>query len=157
RERRKRQASSGDPEEAFSFRGDAAAHPVEAGARGMTGICVTLTEETTVATIDRMVDLAGVADLFEIRADLVLDLDMLTLLRAKTRPLLLTCRSVSQGGRADDDDPTRRMTLLEAVKRGFDYVDIEYASGLMDVMIEKAGRGLVVSHHDLAGTPDDLD
>jgi len=123
----------------------------------MTGICVTLTEETTVGAIDRMVDFAGIADLFEIRADLMLDLDMLTLLRAKTRPLILTCRSVSQGGRSEDEDPARRLMLLEAVKRGFDYVDVEYTSGLLDVMIEKAGRGLVVSHHDLLATPQDLD
>jgi 3-dehydroquinate dehydratase/shikimate dehydrogenase len=104
-----------------------------------------------------MVDLAAVADMFEIRADLVLDLDLLTLLRARTRPLLFTCRSVSQGGRWADDDPARRLALLEAVKRGFDYVDVEYASGLLDVMIEKAGRGLVVSHHDMEGLPEDLE
>src|SRR5262245_22373083 len=123
----------------------------------MTGICVTLTEETTVGTIDRMVDFAGIADFFEIRADLLLELDMLTLLRARTRPLILTCRSASQGGSSQDDDPARRLVLLEAVKRGFDYVDVEYTSGLLDVMIEKSGRGLVVSHHDLLGTPQDLD
>ena len=59
------------------------------------------------------------ADLFEIRADRVIDLDLLTILRARTRPLVLTCRPVSQG---PDDLPTRarRMTLLEGVKRRFD-------------------------------------
>lgn len=123
----------------------------------MTGICISLVEETTTGMIDRMADLAGVADLFEIRADLLLDLDLLTLLRAKTRPLLLTCRCESQGGRWPDDDSRRRLTLLEGVKRGFDYVDIEHTSGYLDVMMEKSGRGLVISHHDLEGTPADLD
>jgi len=123
----------------------------------MTRICVTLTEETTASLIDRMVDLAGVADLFEVRGDLVLDLDLLTVLRAKTRPLLFSCRPVSEGGRFADDDPNRRLLLLEAVKRGYDYVDVEYRSGFLDVMVEKSGRGLVVSHHDFEGTPEDLD
>src|SRR5262245_57490112 len=123
----------------------------------MTQICVTLTDETTTAVIDRMADLAADADLFEIRADLILDLDLLTILRAKTRPLILTCRAVSEGGRWPDDDPRRRLTLLEGVKRGFDYVDIEHRSGLLDVMAEKAGRGLIVSYHDFEGMPDDLD
>jgi 3-dehydroquinate dehydratase/shikimate dehydrogenase len=123
----------------------------------MTRICVTLTEETTAALIDRMADLAGVADLFEVRGDLVLDLDLLTVLRAKTRPLLFSCRPVSEGGRFPDDDPRRRLLLLEAVKRGYDYVDVEYRSGFLDVMVEKSGRGLIVSHHDLQGTPEDLD
>lgn len=123
----------------------------------MTRICVTLTEETTAALIDRMVDLAGVADLFEVRGDLVLDLDLLTLLRAKTRPLLFSCRPRSEGGRFDDDDPHRRLLLLEAVKRGYDYVDVEYRSGFLDVMVEKSGRGLVLSHHDFGGTQEDLE
>jgi 3-dehydroquinate dehydratase / shikimate dehydrogenase len=122
----------------------------------MTEICVSLIDETTTAVIDRMADLAADADLFEIRADLVLDLDLLTILRAKTRPLILTCRSVSEGGRWPDDDPRRRLALLEGVKRGFDYVDVEYRSDYLNVMVEKAGRGLIVSYHDFEGMPEDL-
>ena len=123
----------------------------------MTKLCVTLSEETTSGLVERMAALAGIADLFEIRADRVLDLDLLALLRARTRPLVLTCRSASQGGDWADDDPRRRLTLLEGVKRGFDYVDVEDDSGFFEVMSEKAGRGLIVSHHDLEGTPSDLD
>jgi 3-dehydroquinate dehydratase/shikimate dehydrogenase len=123
----------------------------------MTEICVSLTEQTTAAIIDRMADLADTADLFEIRGDFVLDLDLLTILRAKTRPLLFACRAASEGGKVDDRDPRRRLALLEAVKRGYDYVDVEYRSGLRDVMAEMSGRGLVVSYHDLEGTPDNLD
>jgi 3-dehydroquinate dehydratase/shikimate dehydrogenase len=122
----------------------------------MTQICVSLTEETTEGLIDRMVDLAPVADLFEIRGDLVLDLDLLTILRAKTRPLLFSCRAASEGGRWSDTETRRRMNLLEAVKRGFDYVDVEYRSDFLDVMMEKSGSGLVVSYHDMEGMPDDL-
>ena len=123
----------------------------------MTQICVALVEETTGGMVARMAELAPVADLFEIRADRVIDLDLLAILRARTRPLVLTCRSVSQGGSWDDDDPRRRLALLEGVKRGFDYVDVELRSGFTDVMVEKVGEGLIVSHHDVQGTPDDLD
>jgi 3-dehydroquinate dehydratase/shikimate dehydrogenase len=120
-------------------------------------ICVSITDETTEGVVERMQALEGVADLFEIRADLVLDLDLLTILRAKTRPLVLTCRPESEGGRWPDDDHNRRLALLEGVKRGYDYVDIEHRSGLLDVMMEKAGRGLIVSHHDFQSMPADLD
>ncbi len=123
-----------------------------------TQICVSLTEDNTTALIDRMVDLAEVADLFEVRGDLARDLDLLTLVRARTRPLLFACHPVSEGGRWDDADAKgRRLLLQEAVKRGFDYVDVEYRSGLLNVAADKAGRGLVVSHHDLERTPEDLD
>ena len=87
----------------------------------------------------------------------MLDLDLLAILRARVKPLMLTCRAESEGGRWADDDPRRRLALLEGVKRGYDYVDIEHRSGLLDVMNEKAGRGLVVSYHDLEGMPPDLD
>jgi 3-dehydroquinate dehydratase/shikimate dehydrogenase len=122
----------------------------------MAKICVSLIEETTSGIVDRMADLAGSADLFEVRADLVVDLDPLALLRARTRPIVFTCRSAAEGGGWSDSEKQRRLALLEAVKRGFDYVDIEVRSGLLDVMAEKAGKGLIVSYHDLEGTPDDL-
>jgi 3-dehydroquinate dehydratase/shikimate dehydrogenase len=123
----------------------------------MTKICISLTEPTTEGTIDRMVDLGPSADLFEIRGDLIGDLDLLTLRRARTKPLVFACRPESEGGRWKDTEKRRRLTLLEAVKRGFDYVDVEYRSEFLDVMVEKAGKGLIVSFHDLDGVPEDLD
>jgi 3-dehydroquinate dehydratase/shikimate dehydrogenase len=120
-------------------------------------ICVTLTEETTAGLIDRMVDLAPWADLFEIRGDLARELDLITLLRARDRPLLFTCRAVSEGGRAKDAHPERKEMLIEASKRGFDYVDIEHRVPVYEVMAGRVGKGLVVSFHDLEGTPADLD
>lgn len=122
----------------------------------MTQLCVSLTEETTAGTIDRMADLTPVADLFEIRGDLILDLDLLALLRARRKPLLFACRPVQEGGRFAGDEVRRRNVLLEAVKRGFDWVDVEFRSGFLDVMLEKAGNGLVVSWHDLERVPQDL-
>ncbi len=123
----------------------------------MTKICVSLTEETTERTIDRMLDLAAVADLFEVRGDLIFDLDLLTLRRAQTKPLVFACRPESEGGRWNDTETRRRMNLLEAVKRGFDYVDVEYRSDFLDVMAEKSGSGLIVSWHDLEAMPEDLE
>lgn len=123
----------------------------------MTQICTSLVEETTAGVIARMKELSGLTDVFEVRGDLVRDLDLLTILRSKTDPLLFSARAVSEGGRWPDDDPRRRMVLMEAVKRGYDYVDVEYRSQYLDVMSEKAGRGLVVSYHDPEGVPEDLD
>jgi len=123
----------------------------------MTRICVTLAEDDTAALIDRMVDLEPHADLFEIRADLVRELDLLTLLRARNKPLLFTCRAVSEGGKAKDAHPERKEMLIEACKRGFDYVDVEHRTPVFEVLAAKSGKGLVISFHDLAATPDDLD
>ena len=123
----------------------------------MTQICVTLAEDDTAALIDRMVDLDAHADLFEIRGDLVRELDLLTLLRARNKPLLFTYRAVSEGGKAKDAHPDRKEMLLEACKRGFEYVDMEHRTPIFEVLAAKAGKGLVLSFHDLVATPDDLD
>jgi 3-dehydroquinate dehydratase / shikimate dehydrogenase len=122
----------------------------------MARICVTLGEGDTAEALARMAELAPVADLFEVRADLLSAVDLAALRAGATRPLLLTCRAASQGGRRADDDPVRRDTLLAGLRLGFDHVDVEHGLGLADVMAA-AGPRLVLSHHDLAGTPGDLD
>lgn len=123
----------------------------------MAALCISLTERLTVDLIDRMADLSGVADMFEIRGDLVADLDLLTIRRAANKPLIFTARASSEGGKMKDEDPRRHALIHEAVRRGFDYVDVEYRSGFFDVMTEKAGKGLIVSFHDMKGTPQDLE
>jgi len=125
---------------------------------GRTAIAVSLTEETTRAVVSRMAALSAVADLFEVRADFVHDLDLPALMDARTKPILFTCRPESEGGRWPDADPTGRRALLRrAVDLGFDLVDVEARAGFDDVVAAKAGRGLVLSWHDFEGTPRDLD
>jgi 3-dehydroquinate dehydratase/shikimate dehydrogenase len=121
-------------------------------------VCVTLAEETTEGTVARMAELAPVADLFEVRADFLRERDLGRILRARTKPILLTCRPVSEGGRWPDGDPEgRRRILREATALGFDLIDVEARAGFDDVVASRGGRGLVLSWHDLSGTPADLD
>jgi 3-dehydroquinate dehydratase/shikimate dehydrogenase len=125
---------------------------------GKTAIAVSLTEQTTAAVVDRMAALAPVADLFEVRADFVRDLDPDALLAGRTKPILFTCRSESEGGRFPDRErEALRRLLCDAVARGFDLVDVEERSGFADAVRPQAGRGLVLSWHDFEGTPGDLD
>ncbi len=119
-------------------------------------ICISITDETTAAVAGRMAELAPAADLFEVRVDHVRDLDLAALLRARRRPILLTCRSRAEGGRSDDVASRRRL-LAEAVELGFDLVDVEARSGFEEVVAAARGRGLVLSWHDFETTPEDLD
>ena len=121
-------------------------------------LCVSLTEDTTAGVAARMAELAPLADLFEVRADLMRELDLSALVRARTKPILFTCSPQSEGGRFPDRDHlARRKLLSEAVERGFDLVDVDARSGFDDVVASKAGHGLVLSWHDTGGTPDDLE
>src|SRR5512143_1061339 len=106
-----------EPGEAFVLQG------------GKTAIAVSLTEETTAAVVDRMAALAPVADLFEVRADHLRNPDLGALLAARTKPILFTCRSESEGGRFPDRDREALGRLLcAAAARGFDLVDVEERS-----------------------------
>jgi 3-dehydroquinate dehydratase/shikimate dehydrogenase len=121
-------------------------------------ICVSLTEETAAATTARMAELAPVADLFEVRADLLRDRDLRGLRCARARPILLTCRPAAEGGQWPDADAEGRLRVLrEAAALGFDLVDVEARAGFEDLVGSRAGRGLVLSWHELEGTPEDLD
>ncbi len=129
--------------------------PVGAGA--VTRICVVLTEPDTEGALRRMAELADVADLFEVRADLMSSFDLGALRAGAPRPLVLTCRAASQGGQMPDGDPARKATLLAALDLGYDYVDVEAELLSSTVRAHAAGRRLVISHHDLTGTPGDLE
>jgi len=121
-------------------------------------LCVSITEETTAAALARMAELLPHADLFEVRADFLRDLDLAALLRARRRPLLFTCRTQGEGGRWPDGERARLHRLLaEALELGFDLVDVESRSGFSDLHAARGGRGLVLSWHDFEGTPGDLD
>jgi 3-dehydroquinate dehydratase/shikimate dehydrogenase len=121
-------------------------------------ICVSLTEPTAAATAARMAELAPVADLFEVRADLLCDRDLRGLQSARTRPILLTCRPAAEGGHWPDADAEGRLRLLrEAAALGFDLVDVEARAGFEDLVMSRAGHGLVLSWHELGGMPEDLD
>ncbi len=121
-------------------------------------VCVVIAEETTAAALARMAETLPQADLFELRADYLLDLDLPALRSARSRPLILTCRPRSEGGRWPDADPDgRRRVLAQAVDLGFDFVDVEARSGFDEIVSAKAGHGLILSWHDFDALPADLD
>ena len=123
----------------------------------MTRICVTLNEPDTDAALRRMAELASVADLFEVRADLMASVDLARLKAESRHPLLLTCRAASQGGQMPDGDPARKATLVAGLELGYDYVDVEHALVSSTIRAHASERRLVLSHHDLTGTPGDLE
>jgi len=96
-------------------------------------------------------------DLIEVRLDYLERMDGLDWVRRATpRPLIATCRRVDQGGLFKGSERHRLETLVRALGEGFDYVDIELATpGVDDVAerLRRLGAGLIVSHHDLRGTP----
>ena len=101
------------------------------------------------------------ADVVELRADLFADASVdatraaLARLRAAGKPVLLTARAASEGGRAMPE-PTRR-AIYEAGLELADAIDLEIASTELAAALvpaaRRAGRTVILSTHDFEATP----
>ncbi len=107
------------------------------------------------ADLRRARDRAVHADLVEIRLDGVADLDVAGALAGRTRPVVVTCRPVWEGGRFDGDEGTRLSILGEAVRLGAEFVDVEWAADWRSLPRGERTE-LVLSMHDYHAPPADL-
>jgi 3-dehydroquinate dehydratase/shikimate dehydrogenase len=118
-------------------------------------LCVTVTAATT-AELRTLRDQAGDADLVELRLDTVADPSAAGALAGRRKPVVVTCRSMAQGGHFKGSEEERRAILREAISLGAEYVDLEWQSSCADLMETTGGRRVVLSHHDFNGVPGDL-
>ena len=119
-------------------------------------LCATVTGETT-TELRLQRDRAVGADLVELRLDYVARPDVAGALADRRGPVIVTCRPTWEGGRFDGAEEERRRLLAQALERGAEYVDIEWRAGFDDLIRGRRGRNIVVSTHDFARLPDDLD
>ena len=119
-------------------------------------LCATVTAATT-AELRARRDEAHDADLVELRLDTVCDLDVEGALADRTRPVLVTCRPVWEGGRFTGSEEERHGILRRALALGADWVDLEWRGGFEALIAERDGRNIVLSMHDFDGTPGDLE
>jgi len=119
-------------------------------------LCATVTGATTdELRLNR--DRVAEADLIELRLDFVDRPDVSGVLADRRLPVVVTCRPQWEGGCFSGSEEERRQILEAAVVGGAEYVDIEWQAGFDDLIGLRRGQGIVVSHHDFDGIPDDID
>jgi 3-dehydroquinate dehydratase type I len=123
-------------------------------------ICASLTAGTMNAALEKMTAPSRHAELLELRIDLIADLDLPALMKAKRGPVLITNRRREEGGGFRGSEGERIFLLCEAVRLKAEYVDMEAATddGLARrVLGAAAGQGghtkIIVSFHDFNATP----
>jgi len=115
--------------------------------------------ETVMAT--RMADLiaardaARLADIVELRLDGVRDPDVAGALERRTRPVIVTCRPVWEGGRFEGSEEDRLRLLADALEHGAEFIDVEWMADRRLLPRGTEGRW-VLSSHDFNGVPSDL-
>jgi 3-dehydroquinate dehydratase/shikimate dehydrogenase len=111
---------------------------------------------TTLPGLIRARNAAEGADLVELRLDGVADPDPVAALAGRTRPTIVTCRPTWEGGAFDGDEGTRERLLDAAVRAGAEFVDIEWQAPWAADFLRRCPSRVVVSSHDFAGIPSDL-
>jgi len=119
-------------------------------------LCVTVTADT-MAELRTRRDQVGDADLVELRLDTVKDPSAAAALAGRQKPVIVTCRPRNEGGHFMGSEEERRAILSEALSLGAEYVDLEWRGTCADLIERTGGRRVILSHHDFAGVPADLD
>lgn len=120
-------------------------------------ICVPIVSETTQGTITDMAKAEKIADLIEIRADYIKDLDLEKILAAKTRPVIVTITPKNENGRFEGTEIERTALLRQAVDLGADYIDISIeCPELSDLIKYCKDTKSIVSYHNYDETPGNL-
>ena len=99
------------------------------------------------------------ADIIELRLDLIENFDLPLLLKEAGKPCIVTNRCKMDGGQFAGPEEERVAILRKAIDLGVDYLDIETSTPgplLKSILENKKQVKVILSHHDFARTPDDL-
>jgi 3-dehydroquinate dehydratase/shikimate dehydrogenase len=113
-----------------------------------------LNETTTERARAALRAAAEVADVVELRLDLMESFDLPRLLAGRPCPVVVTCRAAREGGRWQGTESERLDVLRQAIHLGAEYVDVE-----ADAIHEIRDRGQsrqIASTHDFSAMPADL-
>lgn len=125
-------------------------------------LCETVTADSMAGLLAARDAAAGV-DMVELRLDGVADVDVTGALRGRRLPVVVTCRPTWEGGRFSGGEDERLRLLAEALAHDAEHVDIEWRAihGPLGAgyarLVEQAPARAVVSAHDFATVPADLD
>lgn len=120
-------------------------------------ICIPIVSETTETAIKDMARAEKLADLIEIRADYINDLDLGKIIAAKNKPVIVTIIPKNENGKFEGTEKERTALLRQAVDLGTDYIDISIeCPELSDLIKYCKNTKSIVSYHNYNKTPENL-
>ncbi|MFZ0448152.1 MAG: type I 3-dehydroquinate dehydratase [Desulfatiglandaceae bacterium] len=119
-------------------------------------IAVSIAAQDTAGVVAKMARASELAEVFEIRLDLMASFDLKQIIRNTTKPVIVTYRSRKEGGRGLAHYATRVSLLQQAVAAGAAFVDVEFSMPLgfrESILRNRKESRVILSHHILNGTP----
>ena len=106
--------------------------------------------------IQKMAAAAPLADMMEIRLDVMESFDLKDILETASKPVIVTYRSKKEGGSGLSPYETRIRHLLRAVELGADFVDVEFSMPQVyrqEIFLAEGSSRLIISAHLSNNTP----
>ena len=122
-------------------------------------ICIPIVGPSMSKAQEQIESALAIADILELRLDLIESANLKTLLDSSTLPVIVTNRSKHDGGQFKGSDADRVQTLRDALEGGADYVDIEVSTPreyLQPFLEESDSSKIILSYHDFSHTPEDF-
>ena len=119
-------------------------------------ICVSIMARDNAEALTKIQRAANLADMLELRLDVMLNFDIKELIDASKRPVIVTYRTCKEGGKGSHDYKTQIRYLLNAVEAGADIIDVEYSMPpeFRGELLENHGLSkVIISKHILNETP----
>jgi 3-dehydroquinate dehydratase I len=119
-------------------------------------ICIPIMAQDTSDALQKMAKATNLCDLMEVRLDVMETFDLSAIIKAASKPVIITYRSEEEGGEGRAPYDARVDYLKEAVRLGADFVDVEYAMPpeQRKLLFDERGRAkLILSKHFHNGTP----
>jgi 3-dehydroquinate dehydratase / shikimate dehydrogenase len=122
-------------------------------------ICIPIVGPSMSKAQEQIASALEIADILELRLDLIESPNLNILLSSSTLPVIVTNRSKHDGGQFKGLDVDRVQSLRDALKAGADYVDIEVSTPreyLQPFLEESDPAKIILSYHDFSHTPEDF-
>ena len=122
-------------------------------------ICIPIVGPSMRKAQEQIESALAIADILELRLDLIVSPNLSALLASSTLPVIVTNRSKHDGGQFKGSDEVRVQSLRDALKAGSDYVDIEVSTPreyLQPFLEESESAKIILSYHDFSHTPEDF-
>jgi 3-dehydroquinate dehydratase len=90
--------------------------------------CIPIIAKDTEEALRKMAMAAPLADIIEVRLDLMNSFDLGPIISSSVRPVLITYRSEKEGGMGKDDPDTVAGYLVSAIKEGTNLIGLHVTS-----------------------------
>ena len=118
--------------------------------------CIPIIARDTEEALRKMATASPLADIVEVRLDLMDSFELGPIIRSSVKPVLITYRSEKDGGMGKADPDTAAGYLLSAIKEGANLIDLELDMPLRArkrVLEARGATRVIVSTHKNNGTP----